>query len=166
MALAARGTEVGAARGMGQGALAGDRQNLHALIKVVGPTLYGYLFGLGAELGVPALPFLFAACIATTANLVVTISPRSWWTTPSYSDDAGFAAAAATPATAAGLERGGCARPFLTTLILFTYYAPRHLTSPTPVNADLSAFGFAQLEFMYASSSSSANASASCCFLW
>ena len=75
---------------MGQGALAGDRQNLHALIKVVGPTLYGYLFGLGAELGVPALPFLFAACIATTANLVVTISPRSWWTTPSYSDDAGF----------------------------------------------------------------------------
>ena len=55
MALAARVTEVGAARGMGQGALAGDRQNLHALIKVVGPTLYGYLFGLGAELGVPAL---------------------------------------------------------------------------------------------------------------
>ena len=90
MALAARVTEVGAARGMGQGALAGDRQNLHALIKVVGPTLYGYLFGLGAELGVPALPFLFAACIAPTANLVVTISPRSWWTTPSYSDDAGF----------------------------------------------------------------------------
>ena len=90
MALAARVTEVGAARGMGQGALAGDRQNLHALIKVVGPTLYGYLFGLGAELGVPALPFLFAACVATTANLVVTISPRSWWTTPSYSDDAGF----------------------------------------------------------------------------
>ena len=31
--------QVGAALGLGQGALAGDRQNLHALIKVMGPTL-------------------------------------------------------------------------------------------------------------------------------
>jgi hypothetical protein len=31
--------KVGAALGLGQGALAGDRQNLHSLIKVIGLTL-------------------------------------------------------------------------------------------------------------------------------
>ena len=30
--------QVGAALGLGQGALAGDRQNLHSLIKAIGPT--------------------------------------------------------------------------------------------------------------------------------
>lgn len=39
MAVTARITEVGGAMGIGQGALAGDRQNLHALLKVVGPTM-------------------------------------------------------------------------------------------------------------------------------
>ena len=40
MALAARITNVGATVGFGQGELAGDRQNLHALIKVEGPVMY------------------------------------------------------------------------------------------------------------------------------
>ena len=81
------------------------------------------------------------ACIATTANLVVTIPPRSWWTTPSYPTTPDSAAAAATPATAVGLVRRWRARPrfFDNFDSILTYYAPRHLTSPTPVNADLSA---------------------------
>lgn len=79
MALAARITSVGAGVGFGQGELAGDRQNLHALIKVVCPTIYGSLFALGCRWGVPALPFYFAAAVGTTAWLLVLLSPRSVW---------------------------------------------------------------------------------------
>ena len=46
-AVSARTMKVGAALGLGQGALAGDRQNLHSLIKVVGPTLYAAIFTYG-----------------------------------------------------------------------------------------------------------------------
>ena len=61
MAVAARVTNVGAQIGFGQGALAGDRQNLHSLIKILGPMLYGSLFAAGCKMGIPALPFFFAA---------------------------------------------------------------------------------------------------------
>ena len=79
MALSARITEVGAKRGIGQGSLAGDRQNLHALIKVLGPTLFGYLFGLGCQIGVPALPFLFAAATSSVAALLIALTPGPFW---------------------------------------------------------------------------------------
>ena len=79
MALAARVTEVGAARGMGQGALAGDRQNLHSLIKILGPMLYGNLFAYGIRIGVPALPFYFSAVVGTLAWLLTLLTPRSVW---------------------------------------------------------------------------------------
>ena len=79
MAVSARTMQVGAALGMGQGALAGDRQNLHSMLKVIGPTLYGYLFAYGCEIGVPALPFLFAAATALVTELLVLVSPRLLW---------------------------------------------------------------------------------------
>jgi len=75
MALAARITSVGASVGFGQGELAGDRQNLHALIKVGGPMMYGSLFALGCKYGVPALPFYFAAAVGILAWLLVLLSP-------------------------------------------------------------------------------------------
>ncbi len=65
--------------GFGQGALAGDRQNLHSLIKVLGPMLYGSLFAAGCRLGVPALPFYFSALVGMAACLLVLLSPRSVW---------------------------------------------------------------------------------------
>ena len=79
MALAARITNVGARVGFGQGELSGDRQNLHALIKVAGPTLYGSLFALGCQWGVPALPFYFSALVGLGAWLLVLLSPSSVW---------------------------------------------------------------------------------------
>lgn len=79
MAVSARTMQVGAALGMGQGALAGDRQNLHSMLKVIGPTLYGYLFAYGCQIGVPALPFLFAAATALVTELLVLVSPRLLW---------------------------------------------------------------------------------------
>ena len=82
MALAARITNVGARVGFGQGELSGDRQNLHALIKIAGPTLYGSLFALGCQVGVPALPFYFAATVGLAAWLVVLLTPPAVWTDP------------------------------------------------------------------------------------
>ena len=76
MALAARITNVGAMGGFGQGELAGDRQNLHAVIKVAGPLMYGSLFALGCRWGVPALPFYFAATVGFAAWLLVLLSPE------------------------------------------------------------------------------------------
>lgn len=79
MPVAARITNVGASLGFGQGALAGDRQNMHALIKILGPMLYGTLFALGCQWGVPALPFYFSAIVGGLAWLVVLLSPSSMW---------------------------------------------------------------------------------------
>ena len=79
MAVTARITQVGAAAGLGQGALAGDHQNLRSLLKVVGPTLYGTLFGLGCNLGAPSLPFLIACGLSLLATALVAMSPISAW---------------------------------------------------------------------------------------
>jgi DHA1 family tetracycline resistance protein-like MFS transporter len=79
MAVSARITNVGARKGLGQGALAGDRQNMHALIKVLCPTLYGSLFAFGCQCGTPALPFFFAAAVGTCAWLLVLLQPSSIW---------------------------------------------------------------------------------------
>ena len=79
MAVAARITSVGARKGLGQGALAGDRQNLHSLIKVLGPMLYGSLFAAGCRVGVPALPFFFAAAVGTCAWLLTLLTPQGVW---------------------------------------------------------------------------------------
>ena len=79
MAVSARTMQVGAALGLGQGALAGDRQNLHSLLKVIGPTVYGQLFAYGMAVGRPQLPFLFAAAAAAVAQLLVFLSPAVLW---------------------------------------------------------------------------------------
>ena len=80
MAISARITSVGAGKGFGQGALAGDRQNMHALIKIAGPMMFGSLFALGCEYGLPALPFYFAAGVGTVAWVMMLITPESVWT--------------------------------------------------------------------------------------
>jgi hypothetical protein len=87
MAVAARITAVGARTGFGQGALQGDRQNLHSLIKILGPMLYGSLFAYGCQIGVPALPFLFSAVVGIGAWLLVLLTPTDVWRDPP-SDDA------------------------------------------------------------------------------
>ena len=79
MAVRARITSVGARQGFGQGALAGDCQNLHSLIKVLGPMLYGSLFAAGCRAGVPALPFFFAAAVGTCAWLLTLLTPQGVW---------------------------------------------------------------------------------------
>lgn len=79
VALSARMTTAGSASGYKQGSLAGDRQNLHALLKVVGPILYSYLFAVGCRIGRPEFPFLVAATFAATAALLIVRSPQAMW---------------------------------------------------------------------------------------
>ena len=43
---------------------------------MIGPTLYGQLFAYGYQLGVPQLPFYFAAMTALCTELIVLLSPR------------------------------------------------------------------------------------------
>ncbi|KAJ1454879.1 major facilitator superfamily domain-containing protein [Pelagophyceae sp. CCMP2097] len=62
--------QEGARVGMQQGALAGDRANMMAILKVAGPLFYGWLYKAGKGRGVAQLPFLFN-CAVTTAALLL-----------------------------------------------------------------------------------------------
>ena len=55
--------------GIPQGQLSGDRANMIAWLKVIGPIIYGGLYTRGAAAGVPAAPFYLN--IALTAAALV-----------------------------------------------------------------------------------------------
>eukprot|EP00900_Chrysochromulina_parva_P019957 jgi/Chrpa1/27963/Chrysochromulina_OHIO_Genome00017570-RA len=61
-------TSEGARLGIPQGQLAGDRANLIAWIKIIGPLLYGQAYMAGMAAGVPQAPF-FINVIVTLAAL-------------------------------------------------------------------------------------------------
>ena len=60
----------GVVNGFPQGQLSGDRASLFAILKVVGPQVYGRLFLLGQKLGQPAAPFVLN-CILMGAAMVL-----------------------------------------------------------------------------------------------
>ena len=62
-----------------QGQLAAERSTLNALIKVVAPSLYTWLFAFGSSRGVIGLPFYAtAALMCVSAAIAASISPRQW----------------------------------------------------------------------------------------
>jgi len=63
-------TSVGSQLGLPQGELAGDRANLFALLKVVGPVLYTQLYVRGKALGLPELPFIFNVALMGAATVL------------------------------------------------------------------------------------------------
>ena len=67
---------AGAKAGMPQGELSGDRANLTAILKVIGPLLYGQLFVAGKAIGAPALPFAFNIALTTAALFLVPYALR------------------------------------------------------------------------------------------
>lgn len=66
-------TAVGARAGMPQGQLSGDRANLVAILKVVGPLMYGQAYLAGKALGSPtlALPLPFMINVLLTVGALV-----------------------------------------------------------------------------------------------
>jgi len=63
-------TSEGSKLGIPQGQLSGDRANLIAWLKVVGPLIYGQLYVRGLKVGVPQAPF-YLNCALTLAALLL-----------------------------------------------------------------------------------------------
>lgn len=64
-------TNVGAQKGIPLGQLAGDRANLMAILKIIGPQIYGFLYLTGKRVGTPALPFVLNAALMGCAMLLI-----------------------------------------------------------------------------------------------
>ena len=63
-------TTDGARLSMPQGQLSGDRSNLNAWLKVLGPLVYGTLYTRGVSVGVPTAPFYLNVLLAAAALLM------------------------------------------------------------------------------------------------
>ena len=64
----------GAAVGMPQGQLSGDRASLFAILKVVGPQLFGRLFLVGQKMGQPAAPFMLNVVLMAMAMVLAQLA--------------------------------------------------------------------------------------------
>ena len=69
-------TTVGASKGIPQGQLSGDRSNLIAILKVVGPAVYGQLYVRGQAMGVPTAPFVLNLALTASALLLAPLALR------------------------------------------------------------------------------------------
>ena len=63
-------TAEGARQNIPQGQLSGDRANMIAWLKVIGPLIYGQLYLQGSAVGLPAAPF-FLNVLLTVAALCI-----------------------------------------------------------------------------------------------
>ena len=63
-------TSEGAKLGIPQGQLSGDRANLIAWLKVVGPLVYGALYVRGVGAGVPQAPFVLNVALTAAALML------------------------------------------------------------------------------------------------
>lgn len=63
-------TTAGASKGIPQGQLSGDRSNLIAILKVLGPAVYGQLYVRGKSLGLATMPFVFNLLLTFAALLL------------------------------------------------------------------------------------------------
>ena len=69
-------TSVGAKRGIPQGQLSGDRANMVAILKVIGPLLYGALYVRGKAANLPYLPFVFNVGLSLAALALTPVALR------------------------------------------------------------------------------------------
>jgi len=80
-ATSARITNLGEELGVPQGALAAERNTLNAIIKVVAPSLYAWLFAIGStRFGMLGLPFYSTAVLHMLAACVALSIPAALWT--------------------------------------------------------------------------------------
>ena len=67
-------TTLGASKGIPQGQLSGDRSNMIAILKVLGPAVYGSLFVRGKAAGLPSLPFVLNLALTFGALLLAPLA--------------------------------------------------------------------------------------------
>jgi len=83
-ATSARITNLGEELGVPQGQLAAERNTLNAIIKVVAPSMYAWLFALGSQrFGILGLPFYSTAFLHVCAALVALSIPAALWVSTS-----------------------------------------------------------------------------------
>ena len=67
-------TSCGGKRGIAQGQLSGDRANLIAILKIIGPAVYGQLYVRGSQRGVPSAPFVLNILLTAGALALAPIA--------------------------------------------------------------------------------------------
>ena len=63
-------TSEGAKLGIPQGELSGDRANMNAWLKIIGPLIYGQLAAHGSTIGAPTAPFVLNMLLALTSAVL------------------------------------------------------------------------------------------------
>jgi len=75
----ARITSLAEEQNVPQGQLAAERSTLNAVVRVLSPTLYAWLFAFGGRRGVVAAPFYFSAVVLILAAALSLTIPSSGW---------------------------------------------------------------------------------------
>jgi len=71
--------EEGAAQGMGAGEVSAYKANLIAVVKIVAPLMYGWLFAFGQKRGMAGLPYASVCAVLLAAHAAMsTLSPEDW----------------------------------------------------------------------------------------
>lgn len=78
-ALSAKIVNLGHELGVPQGQLSAERNTLNAIIKVVAPSLYAWLFAVGTSYGVLGLPFYATAFLLACSALLAASIPADLW---------------------------------------------------------------------------------------
>merc|ERR1711865_1282139 len=79
MAISARIVNLGQELGVPQGQLSAERNTLNAIIKVVAPSIYAWLFAYGASHGMLALTFYTTAVLLAYSALMAATIPAKLW---------------------------------------------------------------------------------------
>ena len=88
-ATSARITNLGEELGVPQGQLAAERNTLNAIIKVVAPSLYAWLFAFGSTHGVLGLPFYSTSTLMVLSALVAASVPAALWSSSDVAEKKG-----------------------------------------------------------------------------
>ncbi len=88
-ATSARITNLGEELRVPQGVLAAERNTLNALIKVVAPSLYAWLFAFGARRGILGLPFYSTAALMCVSAAIAASIPRRYWSSEDQAPEPG-----------------------------------------------------------------------------
>ena len=67
-------TAEGSRLGIPQGELSGDRANMIAWLKIIGPLIYGQLAAHGRSAGVPTAPFVLNMLLAMSSAVLGTMT--------------------------------------------------------------------------------------------
>jgi len=78
-------TDIARTKGIGFGELTCARANIGAIVRCGALLLFGHVYGIGSNLGVPGLPFIVSGILLGFAQLLLLSTSRTGWTNISSS---------------------------------------------------------------------------------